>query len=530
MSHDSKPTPRDEFETIAPAEVRLASTPGADADAGSDAPFRAAARPGPPRGALIGILALALIAIVVFALLPQRTPQPPTPSPSTPQSVDRAGPDQVASAATDRGGAGDELVVPPFEQLRLQRERAAAQEVLERVLTLSEELEGRAVERWGAERHAQARALAEAGDALFLARDYEVAQQRYRDALAALEALRGDVDGVIAQQLERGRAALLEGDAAAALEAFAFAAAVDPGNADAAAGRARAEVLDEVLGLLQDARDIARDGALTAARGLIDEALALDPANPRAREARREVDEQLRAAAFTRAMSDGYGALRAGRFAAARAEFERARTLRGAGGDAEEVDQALRIADAEALGARIDAVRREAERAAAEEQWAQAAEHYAAALELDGTLAFARDGVALARRRAALDDAIVAILDGAERLGDDAELEAAQGLLVRARGEAPAGPRLTRQIETLAETLRVAAIPVPVEFVSDGATRVTLLRVARLGTFESRTLELRPGAYVATGNRNGYRDVRVEFLVTGNGTEAPVAIRCETRI
>jgi hypothetical protein len=87
-----------------------------------------------------------------------------------------------------------------------------------------------------------------------------------------------------------------------------------------------------------------------------------------------------------------------------------------------------------------------------------------------------------------------------------------------------------RQLEALEEALAIAAEPVPVRLRSDGETSVTVLRVAELGRFEERELALKPGAYVATGTRVGYRDVRVDFRVTAEGTEAPVTVRCTQRI
>ncbi|MEE4361457.1 MAG: hypothetical protein V2I63_08020, partial [Pseudomonadales bacterium] len=91
-------------------------------------------------------------------------------------------------------------------------------------------------------------------------------------------------------------------------------------------------------------------------------------------------------------------------------------------------------------------------------------------------------------------------------------------------------PRLARQRAELAAALEIAATPVEVPLRSDGQTDVVLLRVADLGRFETRTLDLKPGAYTAVGTRIGYRDVRVSFTVTAEGTDAPVTVRCETRI
>jgi hypothetical protein len=61
---------------------------------------------------------------------------------------------------------------------------------------------------------------------------------------------------------------------------------------------------------------------------------------------------------------------------------------------------------------------------------------------------------------------------------------------------------------------------------SDNATKVTLLRKGELGTFQQHNIKLKPGRYVALGERAGYRDVRVEFSVLP-ANNAPVEVRCE---
>jgi len=67
-------------------------------------------------------------------------------------------------------------------------------------------------------------------------------------------------------------------------------------------------------------------------------------------------------------------------------------------------------------------------------------------------------------------------------------------------------------------------------FRSDNQTHVILYRVADLGQFEQVSLNLRPGKYVAAGSRSGYRDVRVEFTVTGESKDRTILVRCEEPI
>jgi hypothetical protein len=89
---------------------------------------------------------------------------------------------------------------------------------------------------------------------------------------------------------------------------------------------------------------------------------------------------------------------------------------------------------------------------------------------------------------------------------------------------------LSAQIEGLSAQLKIAAQPVTVQFESDKQTNVVIYKVGTLGTFSSRSMELRPGLYVVVGTRDGYRDVRRNIRVDPAGNMPPVVIRCEEAI
>jgi hypothetical protein len=71
---------------------------------------------------------------------------------------------------------------------------------------------------------------------------------------------------------------------------------------------------------------------------------------------------------------------------------------------------------------------------------------------------------------------------------------------------------------------------VAVRLESDGQTEVTLFRVGRLGRFQQKALELRPGTYTVVGSRRGYRDVRLELEVRPGESPAPLVVRCSEAI
>ena len=91
-------------------------------------------------------------------------------------------------------------------------------------------------------------------------------------------------------------------------------------------------------------------------------------------------------------------------------------------------------------------------------------------------------------------------------------------------------PKVAAKVERLAKALELAETPMQVRLQSDNLTDVTVYKVGRFGRFASRDLLLTPGSYVAVGKRSGYRDVRVEFTVTGGEEPPHVSVRCQEKI
>jgi hypothetical protein len=226
---------------------------------------------------------------------------------------------------------------------------------------------------------------------------------------------------------------------------------------------------------------------------------------------------------FTRAMTEGHQALDRGAFAEARAAFSRAEAARpGAPSAAEGLARAEEGLKAEALALH----RRRAEAAEAREDWRGALVEYDAALKLDPQVAFAVEGRPRSLRRAEIDERLAAFLKRPDRLATEAVAREAELALEEAR-DAPASPRLREQVASLERRLREARTPVEVRIESDGLTDVTVLRVGGLGAFRDKSLALRPGSYVVTGKRRGYRDVRKTLVVTHEKSPPALLIRCD---
>ena len=388
-------------------------------------------------------------------------------------------------------------------------------------------LEARTAGTWGGAPFARGkRSLADA-DAAFGLRDYSTALVRLRSADADFVATEQSAAVQLRAALQAGAEALEAGDAASARQQFERALAIEPGNPAARRGVERALSLPEVRRLLAQAALLEQQEQVDAAAVAYRKALQLDRDTTQAAAALARLDAQRTGSAFAAAMAQGLNALAKGDYAAARTAFERAGRLRpGAPEVTDGLAQVERGLAGGAIAARLAAAQ-EAERA---ERWSQALAEYRKALELDGNLLAARQGVERAEPRAMIDAELAALIERPERLFSADVRSAARVMLQHARAVPAPGPVLVRQIETVDRLLVAAETPLRVALTSDNLTDVTIYRVGRLGSFERKDVDLLPGRYTVVGVRPGYRDVRREITLLP-GRDAPaVAIRCEEPI
>jgi hypothetical protein len=188
-----------------------------------------------------------------------------------------------------------------------------------------------------------------------------------------------------------------------------------------------------------------------------------------------------------------------------------------------QVDQEIKLAD-------IRNLENEAVSLDAAEQWENSITVYKDILKIDPDLQFAQDGLRQASARKTLHDRLEGYIDDPDRLSDPVNVQAATRLLLDVTKMSPLGPRLEDQKNRLSRLLKRAATPLQVQLVSDNATNVAIFKIGKLGMFSAQEISLRPGKYVAVGNRAGYRDVRIEFRVAPEDDMQPVVIQCEEQI
>jgi hypothetical protein len=226
---------------------------------------------------------------------------------------------------------------------------------------------------------------------------------------------------------------------------------------------------------------------------------------------------------YVEAMSKGLAALNDRRWRDALAAFERAARFRP---DAPEVADGRARARAGQRQETIADGLRQARELEQREAWREAERAYSEILALDPEAAAALEGLGAAETRADLDEKIEYHLANPGRLSNPEVFADAAAALDEALETVPSGTRLESQIASLEHLLELASTPVTVILESDHQTDILVYRVGRLGTFTRRELHLKPGAYTVVGSRDGYRDVRLQLVVTPGSPPEPLMVRC----
>ena len=423
--------------------------------------------------------------------------------------------------AFSEGGADDSMRTDAV------RQKNATDRTLGQLLTLQEVLEKRGVKIWATTEYGRALAAYESGDRFYLAKDYAQAGAAYQRTIDIMEALLDRADDEFAQALAAADAALAGADGAQARRLYERALAITPGESRATRGLERATTLDDVLALMRAGEQAERDSDFAAAALAYEKALDTDPLWQAAETGLARVRQAIVDRDFRQLMSDGFFALDEGRLGSAERAFRAARQLKP--GSAEPVDGLQQLDQTRRLGA----INRNLDRATEAEQnedWPAAITAYEAMLAEDDNLVQAKQGLANARARLALSQQLDRYLENPDALSEQKEIEAASALLLRIARITPQGPKLSSQKAELSRVLKRAAQPLTVDLVSDRLTEVAVYKVGRLGRFERKQLELRPGVYTVVGSRPGYKDVRLSVRVAPEIDMQPIVVRCEEAI
>jgi len=415
----------------------------------------------------------------------------------------------------------------PWSEAQTAKQRKEAQTVLSDILKIQQTLEEQSVERWAPETYQEAMDTAAEGDGFYRLREFSQAQKQYQLSRTKFEALASSANSKFTQFMNDGAAAIDDGNASAATQAFELAGLIQANSLEAQKGLQQAQSLDRVLAQLNDAVLQQKTGDLDAALTLTQQALSTDPNSKPAKNLLATLKASILERDFTQAMSKGYAALQGAAYTKAKGAFKSALALKPSSSDAK---AALTQAGNQQTQTKIEVLLAEAKTNESKEQWQTAQDTYEKALKLDASLVSARIGLIRSQARNQLDQQLSKLLAEPERLASEAVYKQGRRVLKDARGLNQTGPNLQKQVQALRGLLTKAKVPLEVVLHSDQETDVTVYKVGRLGLFDEHRLSLAPGNYVAVGKREGYRDVRQEFTVLWDKPAPKITIQCEEPI
>jgi hypothetical protein len=466
-------------------------------------------------GLLVGIFALLVVAAgATFVVLPRWFAAPTASQPAAPTA-----PTPVQSnEPKDKTDA---------DLRRLAEIKLKFDELKPKVAQRLQGLEGRHASDWGGDTFVRGKEALAAADARYAERDYETAYAKLDTANTDLAAVEKSAPEKLRAALAAAETALQTGTAEDARAQFELVLKIDPQNAAAKRGIARATSRDEVRRLLADAALQEQNGNRAAAEESYRAALKLDSDASEARAGLARLQSAESASAFSSAVAQGLAALARKDPVAAQAAFKRADQIRpGAPEVRDGLAQAQRELGDQSISEHLAAAQA-AERA---ERWSDALAEFRKVLAIDANLLPAQQGVERTEPRAMLDAELRSYTSRPERLFTPEVRNAARNAVNRAQTYSARGPVLEQQIATVDSLIAAAEQPVRLALQSDSVTEVTIYRIGNLGAFDRREMDLLPGKYTVVGTRAGFRDVRRDLTILPGQAPAPVVIRCEDPI
>ncbi|MBL4780891.1 MAG: hypothetical protein JKX92_01510 [Porticoccaceae bacterium] len=502
------------FEAIEPADIDLSQAPSSE----SKQPGTGADNITPRishRPWILGVILLALAG--VLALLIATTNQDKSPDPEA-----KLGDEQQPPAITQPGTVEES----PFQSAQLAAARRSAQDILAAILLKQKSLKATNIQQWADEEYQHALAAATEGDRLYRERAFSAAIEHYKMAWGRLDKLEAEREPRTARLLKQGLLAINQGRGDDAQQAFDKILLMTPRHPQALQGKQRCASLPEVFAASEHGRALQIAGEYAAALAQYSLALSLDPLFEAAIQGRVEAQNLFDDEQFQSAINRAYQHLHGGEFATARRHLQRALSLKPQSSVAR---AALAQVDNEIAQKTIARLLNSAAADESEEHWQSALDTYNQILDRDPAVTGATIGKIRSAVRQQLDARLQNFIHQPLRLATPAVYRDAQQSLTDARQIGQPGPRLQRQVDALSRTLSNAQKPQTVVLRSDKLTRVSIFKFAEFEPFTEKTIQLKPGKYIAEGIRPGYRDVRVEFTVFGADT-SPVVVQCRETI
>ena len=391
----------------------------------------------------------------------------------------------------------------------------------------------------GAQGYESALEKAAKGDEFYKVKDFQNAIDTYQAALSEMQSLDALIPEVLDTLVTQGNAAIDDGKTDLAREKFQAAMALDRNNIPALRGIDRASTLDQVLAIMRQAaldeqefRSTDDIEHLRLASEKYEQVLVLDPRTDDAKLGAQRVSELTADKQFRDAMSSGFTALFQNRYGNAKQGFAAALKIKP---NDDAASSAYRLSLASDKRASLSSILANAKRLERNEEWASALSTYQAVLQRDPNQVSAKLGKIRSQARKRLDISIKDVLSDTLALARESQRQKAESVLADAQRIKNKGSVLRKQIANIEASIKQVDSTIKVSFTSDGLTDVNLTKAGakkiRLGKFSVKNLALKPGRYVISGVRLGFKDERreIELRVSEDDVQN-YSITCKTPV
>lgn len=436
----------------------------------------------------------------------------------------------VMSAPELKEAVKDVSNTQPYESSdpdRLAAEKENAEQGLADFFLSKNALENKGASAWGGDLYAEMIRVGREADVHFMEKDYVSASEKYTDAAGKAIALVAKLDDVFQRLTRKGIKALDKGDGKSAQEALRMALKIEPTSEFIKKNLEKAGRIETVMQLIESGKQHEKNADLYFAHADYQEALKLDPKSIAAQKAVNRIKDQIKDEAFQKLMSEGLTAYHSSKYKLAQDKLLEAKAFRPG---SREVRDALALVDQSIRLDRIEELRKNAVRAEDSEQWEQALKFHMVVLEIDANVQFATQGKERSLTRIQIQKRINFFLHNPKVLEADQQLENAVSLVHEVEAIEPKGPALTARFMELTQLVKATQTPVRLIIESDNLTEVAVYRVGKLGRFNVRELDLRPGTYTVVGVRDGYKDVSRKIVIKPNQDSLRITVKCKAEI
>ena len=461
---------------------------------------------------------LLIFAALLFAFLPTDTPS---------ETISSANSTEVITTGETATIPTPAPIITPLESARLQMFQQQGEEYVREILRQQLDLEDIGVIFWARSDYEKVDTDLDAADNLYREKQFQLALDQYKAVSTSLNQLKSRAISELETNTALGDEALIAGDAEAALTSFTIATSIDGESESLRKKLARAETLDEVQDLVRQGEVFERNEELDRARDTFKTATNLDGEWKPAIEGLSRLQSAITQQNFQIAMSIGFREISNKNYEAAREGFNRAKKILP--NSDEPKDGLLQVEQSQRNDTILDH-QKNADAYLSSENWPGAIEEYEAALAIADSLEFALKGLEDARDRLALQERLQQLLSDPTLLQSDEGLAEASTTLRQASRVKPTTDQMLHHIDILARLISTARIEIPVTINSDGKTQVTVRRHAALGNMTNKVVYLIPGRYTVVGQRQGYRDVRKDFVVLAGKTPPTLEIASKERV